>query len=97
MIWMVSYAKCLLEGNLAKTDKAVIDMLQDFATVKVEGRAEQLNQSTSAASPESLPNPIHTSTQNPAASGEPEMTEEEFAKQLQAGMADLLDELEKSV
>ncbi|KAG5993881.1 hypothetical protein E4U54_003262 [Claviceps lovelessii] len=75
------------------------DLLEDFATVKMTGSAQQprLTQSTNAAPSQATPRPIDASTKLPATtSDEPEFSEEDFAKQLQAGMADLIGELEKS-
>lgn len=84
------------------TDKLFppVDLLEDFATVKMTGSAQQprLTQSTNAAPSQATPRPIDASTKLPATtSDEPEFSEEDFAKQLQAGMADLIGELEKSV
>lgn len=72
------------------------DMLEDFSAVKIEGSAQQSTQSASAAPAESTPKAADAATKDAAASDEPAFSEEDFTKQLQAGMADLLGELEKS-
>lgn len=66
-------------------------MLEEFSAAKIDTKkpAEAIS-STSDASK----NPT-TSAKQPVA--EDDFSEEEFAKQLQAGMADLLGELEGSV
>ncbi|QPG96604.1 hypothetical protein C2857_004709 [Epichloe festucae Fl1] len=72
------------------------DMLEDFSTVKIEGSAQQSTQSASAAPAESTPKAADAATKDATAPDEPAFSEEDFTKQLQAGMADLLGELEKS-
>ncbi|KAG6032102.1 hypothetical protein E4U41_007321 [Claviceps citrina] len=73
------------------------DMLEDFATVRTEETLSQRpTESTNAAPSDAMPRPADASTKSPATSVEPEISEEDFAKQLEAGMADLLGELEKS-
>ena len=59
-------------------------MLDDFSAVKIDAKKPEI--------PAGSPKP-------PAAGAteEPALSEDEFAKQLQAGMADLLGELENSV
>ncbi|KAG6005624.1 hypothetical protein E4U21_007812 [Claviceps maximensis] len=75
------------------------DLLEDFATVKMTGSAQEprLTESAEAAPSQTTPKPIDASAKIPATtSGEPDISEEDFAKQLQAGMAELLGELENS-
>jgi len=64
-------------------------MLNDFSAVNI-------NQSAAAAASTTAAGP--SSQQAPGAGAEePVLSEEEFARQLQAGMAELLGELERSV
>ncbi|KAL8305195.1 hypothetical protein RB597_003911 [Gaeumannomyces tritici] len=64
------------------------DMLEEFSAAKIDPKAK----SPAAAPPgPSIPKPAP-----PAATVEDGFSEEEFAKQLQAGMADLLGEMETS-
>ncbi|KAG5982751.1 hypothetical protein E4U55_001403 [Claviceps digitariae] len=75
------------------------DLLEDFATVKMTASAQEprLAESANAVPSQTPPQPNDASAKIPATtSREPEMSEEDFAKQLQAGMADLLGELENS-
>ncbi|KAG6205702.1 hypothetical protein E4U35_002403 [Claviceps purpurea] len=73
------------------------DMLQDFATVKMSASTQESTGLASAAAASRIaPVSANASTKPPATSGEPEISEEDFEKQLQAGMADLLGELENS-
>ncbi|KAG5931250.1 hypothetical protein E4U53_001870 [Claviceps sorghi] len=75
------------------------DLLQDFATVKMTASVQEprLAESANAAPSQATPKPSDdASTKIPATSSEPEISEEDFAKQLQAGMADLLGELQNS-
>jgi peroxin-19 len=70
-------------------------MLNDFSTIKLEPPK------TAFPAPAQAPNAPSASASAAAAAASSEddsiLSEEEFAKQLQAGMADLLGELEKSV
>jgi peroxin-19 len=61
-------------------------MLDEFSAVKVDDKTPTVPSGQAPPAP-------------PAAAGdqEPAVSEDEFAKQLQAGMADLLGELESSV
>ena len=69
-------------------------MLNDFSAVKVDSQKPTVTpQPTAAAEPSNAP-PLST---DPPANPDEAFSEEDFAKQLQAGMADLLGELEKSV
>ena len=61
-----------------------IDMLDDFAAVKVDAKKQEV--SSAPAQPAAA-----------SVSEEPVLSEDDFAKQLQAGMADLLGELDNSV
>ncbi|KAG5933287.1 hypothetical protein E4U60_004570 [Claviceps pazoutovae] len=73
------------------------DMLQDFATVKIStSTQESTGLGSAVAASRTAPVSADASTKPPATSGEPEISEEDFEKQLQAGMADLLGELENS-
>lgn len=73
-------------------------MLQDFATVKMSASTQESTGLASAAAASRIaPVSANASTKPPATSGESEISEEDFEKQLQAGMADLLGELENSV
>ncbi|KHN95070.1 peroxin [Metarhizium album ARSEF 1941] len=73
------------------------DMLDEFSTVKLENGTNKPTESGSAGASTSTPKPGDaTSTKEPPAAGEEPFSEEDFAKQLQAGMADLLGELEQS-
>ncbi len=72
-------------------------MLDEFAAVKVDTKkpAETPQTGSTQAKPDGKP---AASAADPAASGPEEaFSEEDFAKQLQAGMADLLGELDKNV
>jgi peroxin-19 len=70
-------------------------MLNEFSAVKVDS-----SKKPAEAPPQAEPKPESKSA-TPAPEAPPGLedafSEEEFAKQLQAGMADLLGELEKSV
>lgn len=70
-------------------------MLDDFSAVAVDPKKSTAPPPTTKAESEKEP----TTAKGPEAPPNPEdaLSEEEFAKQLQAGMADLLGELEKSV
>ncbi|PHH92145.1 hypothetical protein CDD83_8713 [Cordyceps sp. RAO-2017] len=69
------------------------DMLDDFSTVKLDSNKAVQPPAPSAAEAKS-PDPAATEPAPPKP--EESFSEDEFAKQLQAGMADLLGELEKS-
>ncbi|KAK8930225.1 hypothetical protein H634G_01226 [Metarhizium anisopliae BRIP 53293] len=72
------------------------DMLDEFSTVKLEDGANKPTESSSAGPSTSTPKQGDAAPkESPAAEEEP-FSEEDFAKQLQAGMADLLGELEQS-
>lgn len=74
-------------------------MLGEFSSVKLQGEteaaaaADAASAGPNAKSAEATPK----GPQAASASGEEELSEDMFAKQLQAGMADLLGELENSV
>lgn len=72
-------------------------MLDDFSTVKIEETADKASQPASAGPSASTPKSGEAAPKEAAAAGEEPFSEEEFAKQLQTGMADLLGELEQSV
>lgn len=73
-------------------------MLQDFATVKISASTQESTEPASAAAASrTAPISADASLKPPATSDEPDISEEDFEKQLQAGMADLLGELENSV
>ncbi|KAG5957689.1 hypothetical protein E4U57_001761 [Claviceps arundinis] len=73
------------------------DMLQDFATVKISASTQESTEPASAAAASrTAPISADASLKPPATSDEPDISEEDFEKQLQAGMADLLGELENS-
>lgn len=72
-------------------------MLDEFSTVKLEDGANKPTESSSAGPSTSTPKPGDTAPKESPAAGEEPFSEEDFAKQLQAGMADLLGELEQSV
>ncbi|TWU72195.1 Peroxisome chaperone and import receptor [Metarhizium rileyi] len=73
------------------------DMLDEFSTVKLETGPDKAAEPGSAG-----PSVLSPKTgdaafkESPPAAGEEPFSEEDFAKQLQAGMADLLGELEQS-
>ncbi|KEY73714.1 hypothetical protein S7711_06290 [Stachybotrys chartarum IBT 7711] len=68
------------------------DMLDDFATVKLQSKSPA--PTVPAERLEAAPKPAAAPVAEPALEQDP--SEEDFAKQLQAGMASLLGELEKS-
>lgn len=77
-------------------------MLDEFSTVRLDSKKpEQICSGKPAPQPVSAPAPapaaVASSSTAKGPSLEDAFSEEEFAKQLQAGMADLLGELEKSV
>lgn len=72
------------------------DMLDDFSAVKLEGSAKKPLSPTNATAPESVPKGTTSAPKDSATDEEEPFSEEEFAKQLQAGMAGLLGELDKS-
>lgn len=67
-------------------------MLDDFSAVQIESKKPAAPAGPSSA--QAAKEPASSSKQPEA---DDAFSEEEFAKQLQAGMADLLGELEKSV
>lgn len=98
--------------NLTTVANRYIDMLDDFSTVKLDSKkpvepaapaqsettkapAVVAAAATTAAAAAAAATAASTTDKQPT--GEDEFSDEEFAKQLQAGMADLLGELEKSV
>ncbi|OAA57682.1 peroxin [Cordyceps fumosorosea ARSEF 2679] len=78
------------------------DMLDDFSTVKLDAKKSADTPATPAAAPAAAAAPVtgapapETGAKVEGAVNPEDMTEEDFAKQLQAGMANLLGELEKS-
>lgn len=84
-----------LRGEFTKRE--IIDMLDDFSAVKLEGSAKKPLSPTNATAPESVPKGTTSAPKDSATDEEEPFSEEEFAKQLQAGMAGLLGELDKSV
>lgn len=75
------------------------DMLNDFSAVKVDSQkpTDTPQAPPPSAEPTSAAAAANDSKPPPPPDAEDAFSEEEFAKQLQAGMADLLGELEKSV
>lgn len=77
-----------------------IDMLDDFSAVKLDQSKTGKTETPAASSAPAAATATSDAPKAAApATGEPgpDVSEQEFAKQLQAGMADLLGELEKSV
>ncbi|KAK7215396.1 hypothetical protein V2G26_003399 [Clonostachys chloroleuca] len=74
------------------------DMLDEFSSVKLDAKpaAAPSNPSPPTASAAPKPEPAPTAVPVPEPSVEEDLSEEEFAKQLQAGMADLLGQLDSS-
>ncbi|KAG6108389.1 hypothetical protein E4U31_007735 [Claviceps sp. LM219 group G6] len=72
------------------------DMLQDFAAVKISASTQESTEPASAAAASRTAPILADASLKPPATSEPEISEEDFEKQLQAGMADLLGELENS-
>ena len=64
-----------------------LDMLEDFSAVKIDPKAPAVPQVKPTAAGPSVPEPKL----------EDILSDDDFAKQLQAGMADLLGEMENSV
>lgn len=85
---------CLISQRILTFNK---DMLDDFSTVRLDSKKPEQLCSGKPAQPEGPPPPAASSSTKKEPSIEEDFSEEEFAKQLQAGMADLLGELEKSV
>lgn len=71
-------------------------MLNEFSAVKVDSQKPVAAAQPEASQPKPEPKEAAPASE-PAPAPEDAFSEEEFAKQLQAGMADLLGELEKSV
>lgn len=74
------------------SDYEISDMLDDFSAVKIDSKASQV---TNAG-----PGRPSTSAQAPDAKAKAEdatLSDEEFAKQLQAGMAELMGGMDSSV
>lgn len=69
-------------------------MLDEFSTVKLDTKKPAEAETKSAAAPAAA---AAEAAKADAPVNPEEMTEEDFAKQLQDGMANLLGELEKSV
>jgi peroxin-19 len=74
-----------------------LDLLDDFSAVKVD--AQKPAPAAPKAAPDAKPDTASkgASAGDQKASVEEDFSEEDFARQLQAGMADLLGELDKSV
>lgn len=76
-------------------------MLDEFSAVKLDSKKHAELSCTGKPEPQSAPvagpAPPASSSSEKKPADEEAFSEEEFAKQLQAGMADLLGELEKSV
>lgn len=77
-------------------------MLDEFSTARLDSKKpEQICSGKQAPQPAPAPAPAFAGVASSSTAKEPSLedafSEEEFAKQLQAGMADLLGELEKSV
>lgn len=72
-------------------------MLDEFSTVKMEETGQKPAQPASAAPAGSAEKAVDAAAKDAPTAGDEAFSEEDFAKQLQAGMADLLGELEKSV
>lgn len=77
------------------------DMLDEFSTVKLDAKKPADTPATPADVPTTVAAPAasapETGVTADGAVNPENMTEEDFAKQLQAGMANLLGELESSV
>ncbi|VUC24658.1 unnamed protein product [Clonostachys rosea] len=76
------------------------DMLDEFSSVKIDAKpaTASSNPSPPTVAPASIPKtePAPAAAPVPEPSVEEDLSEEEFAKQLQAGMADLLGQLDSS-
>lgn len=69
-----------------------VDMLNDFSALKVESKKAEPETATGPGRPAP---PAAAPAEEPKA--EDALSDDEFAEQLQAGMADLLGEIESSV
>jgi peroxin-19 len=75
-----------------------IDMLTEFSAVKVDSKQPaEASAPPAAAPPPAIPANAATSTSQPKGADDQPFSEADFAQQLQAGMAELLGELDKSV
>lgn len=75
-------------------------MLDDFSAVKLNKKPDDPSSSTPTAAPvnpDSLPKPAAAPLSGVEPSADDSFSEEDFAKQLQAGMAELLGDLDKNV
>ena len=76
-------------------------MLDDFSSVKVEDSKKPAPTVTAKEPPKEAPPTASAAAAAPASAPDPtgdgELSEEDFAKQLEAGMAGLLGELEQNV
>lgn len=72
-------------------------MLEEFSTVKLDSAKSPEPAPVTATAPTETAKATAAPTTEPQANAEDAFSEDDFAKQLQAGMADLLGELEKSV
>lgn len=80
--------------------KKLTDMLEEFSATKIsdEKKATLPQTTTTTTTAESSTKAAATVAPTETKTGdEGEVSEEDFAKQLQAGMADLLGDMEKSV
>ena len=91
MTWMACDSE-LLRDRWTISDDGGSDMLDDFSTVKIGPKASQVS--------DAGPGRPSTSAQAPEASAKADddvTSDDEFAKQLQAGMAELMGEMGNSV
>lgn len=73
-------------------------MLDDFSAVKLDqSKAGKTETPAASSAPAAATSDAPKAAAPASGLPGPDVSEEEFAKQLQAGMADLLGELEKSV
>lgn len=91
-----------MDGNLFEASTctlltSTLDLLDDFSAVKVD--AQKPAPAAPKAAPDANPDTANkgAGVADQKASVEEDFSEDEFARQLQAGMADLLGELDKSV
>lgn len=84
---MISMVSTKVSATWVRLTASTVDMLEEFSAVKVEPKAPAVPQGKPAAVGPSVPEPKL----------EDILSDDEFAKQLQAGMADLLGEMGNSV
>lgn len=78
-------------------DCSTVDMLDDFNDVKIDSSKPAVAASTSADPPADVKSQATAGSTTTKSAEEEVLSNDDFAKQLQAGMAELMGEIENSV